>query len=135
MINYLYGALLLISLVLIYFANKQYNKTTKLISNGVKTTATVVSLITVSGSDGNTYKPVFEYTDKLNIKQIFKSEVSSNPPAYRIGEKIKIIYNPIDKSEVKTISYWGLYRWAIILLSIASPFLIIGGGYFLYSRN
>ena len=40
-----------------------------------------------------------------------------------------------DKGEFKMSSYWGLYRWTIILLTFAAPFLIIGGGYLLYTRT
>ncbi len=131
--NYLYGSFVILGFVLIFFAIKQYRKTIELLNSGVKTSAKVVNMITVSDSDGSTYKPVFEYYDHTKTKQTFTSEVSSSPPAYKIGEKVQIIYNPGDSDEVKTMSYWGLYRWTIILLSIASPLLIIGGGYFLFS--
>ncbi len=132
MINYVYGALIIAGAILIYFALKQYQKTKDLLNNGIKTTATVVDMITVTGDKGNTYKPVFEYRDQSNNLKTFEVEVSSNPPAYKIGEKQKIIYSPEESDLVKTVSYWGLYRWTIILLSIAMPLLIIGGGYFLY---
>ncbi|PCJ95343.1 MAG: hypothetical protein COA50_09035 [Flavobacteriaceae bacterium] len=134
MIEYLYGSLLLISLVLIYFAAKQYGITNELINTGIKTKATVIDLIEISGDDGYTYKPVFEFTDKTNTKIIFKSEVSSSPAPYKIGDKVTITYS-IHNDERKILSYWGLYRWTIILLSIASPLLIIGAGYFLYSKG
>ena len=130
--NYLYGAFLFISLILIYFANYYYLKTKKLVESGVKTTAKVVEMIPVSGDNGYTYKPVFEFYDKSGELQTFKSNVSSSPPAYTVDQKIKIIFNANDISEVKVVSYWGLYRATIILLTIAMPFLIIGAGYFLY---
>jgi len=134
MIQYLYIGMLLIALVLIFFAHKQYNITNNLISNGYKTKAKVIDLIRISSDDGYTYKPVFEYTNKANDTIIFKSEVSSSPAAYNVGDKVKIVYSK-DGDERKIISFWGLYRWTIILLSIASPLLIIGGGYILYSRG
>ncbi len=72
MIEYLYGGILLISIVLIYFAIKQYDITKKLIGSGVKTTAKVIDLIEISGDDGYTYKPVFETlterVPKLHLK-------------------------------------------------------------------
>ena len=45
---------------------------------------------------------------------------------------IKVIYNPLKVDNVKTISFWGLYRGSVILSMIAAPFLIIGGAYLLY---
>lgn len=134
MIEYLYSGMLLISLVLIYFAIKQYNNTKELVSTGIKTTAEVIDLIQISGDDGYTYKPVFEFTDRTNTKITFKSKISSSPPSYKIGDNVNIIYSK-DNDERKIVSFWGLYRWTIILLSIASPFFIIGGGYLLYSKG
>lgn len=131
---YLYGTLFTIGLVLTFFAYSQYQKTVKLQDIGRKTTAHVIRLITVQGDDGNTYKPVFEYLDRSKNTKTFVSDVSSSPPSYKIGDKVKIVYNPKEESDVKVISYWGLYRWTIILIAIASPLLIIGGGYLLYVR-
>jgi len=134
MIAYLYNGMLLISIVLIYFAIKQYNNTRELITTGIKTTAKVIDLIEISGDDGYTYKPVFEFTDRAGAKITFKSTVSSSPAPYKIGDNVTIIYDN-NGDEKKVVSFWGLYRWAIILFCIAAPLLIIGGGYFLYSRG
>lgn len=134
MIEYLYGGMLLISLVLIYFAIKQYNSTSKLVNTGIKTTAEVIDLIEIHGNKGYRYKPVFEFTDKTNTKITFKSNVSSNPSPYKIGDHVNIIYSK-ENNERKIVSFWGLYRWTIILLCIASPLLIIAGGYLLYSKG
>jgi len=134
MINYLYWSLFIGGLTLIYFAIKSYSTTNRLLENGIKTSAKVIDLIAISGDDGYTYKPVFEYTDKTNTKREFKSKISSSPAPYSIGEKVKIVYNPRNNKEVKVIGFWGLYRWTIILLSIASPLLIISGGYLLYTK-
>jgi hypothetical protein len=133
-IEYLYSGMLLTSLILMYFAYKQYIKTTELRQSGIKTTAKVIDLIEVSGDDGYTYKPVYEYTDRsLNIIT-FKSEISSKPAPYKIGDKVKIIYSK-DGEDRKVVSFWGLYRWVVILLAIASPLLIIGGGYIWYTMG
>lgn len=134
MITYLYAGMLLISLVLIYFANKNYYSTKSLIDKGVKTTATVVDLLEIRGDDSSTYKPVFKYTNLAGTEQTFKSQVSSRPAPYKIGDHIQILYSK-DGAKVKIISFWGLYRSTIILLAIASPLLIIGGGYFMYTNG
>lgn len=134
MIQYLYWGLLAGGMASLYFAMKSYNNTRDLLSTGIKTTAIVVEMITVSDSDGSTYKPVFEFTDRSKGVRRYESSVSSSPPAYKVGEKVKIVYDQSDDDEVKTISFWGLYRWSIVLLCIASPLLIIGGGYLLYMQ-
>jgi len=135
MINYLYGILLIVAFALICFALFQYTETSKLLTEGFKTSATVIEFIEESGDDGNTFKPVFEYFDRNNYKHIFKGEVSSNPPAYKLNEKVTIVYNPKEIDVQKVVSYWGLYRSVIIPLSIASPLLIISCGFFLYNTK
>ncbi|MBW1296711.1 DUF3592 domain-containing protein [Aquimarina litoralis] len=130
----IYIGMLIIALILIYFAIKNYNTTKNLITNGVKTQATVIDLIKVKSDDGYNYKPVFEYNDKAKNIFTFKSEISSSPAPYAIGDNVSIIYSTDNKNR-KIVSFWGLYRWTLILLSIASPLLIIGGGYLLYTRG
>tara|TARA_R110002167_G_scaffold35569_10_gene113561 strand:+ start:2671 stop:3078 length:408 start_codon:yes stop_codon:yes gene_type:complete len=135
MINYLYWALFIGGMTMLFFAYRSYNNTQKLLDTGIKTTAKVIELITVNDSDGDTYKPVFEFTDQGHNLRVFRSSVSSNPPSYRVGDLVKIVYDPLRQEDVKTITYWGLYRTTIILLSLASPLLIIGGGYLMYTRG
>ncbi len=134
MIDYVYVVMFLISLVLIYFALKQFSNTKTLLNMGIRTTARVVALIEISGEDTNTYKPVFQFTDNTNTEITFESKISSRPAPYKIDNIVNIIYNK-DTDERRVVSFWGLYRWSIILLSIAMPLLIIGGGYLLYSKG
>lgn len=127
-----YSFLFLIGSGLFYGAYSSFQKTKSLLAKGVTTTATVISFETSQGKNGNMYKPSFEFTDKFLNKRTFKSGIASSPPAYEIGEKVQIIYNPKSDKEVKTISFWGLYRGSVILAMVAAPFLIIGGSYILY---
>lgn len=126
--------MLITAIVLVYFAIKQYYNSKELIATGIKTKAKVIDLIQISGDDGYTYKPVFEYTDRSNNLITFKSEISSSPAPYNVGDIVTIVYDT-NNEDRKIVSFWGLYRWTIILLAIASPLLIIGGGYLLYARG
>ncbi len=134
MIEYLYTGMLITAIVLVYFAIKQYYNSKELIATGIKTKAKVIDLIQISGDDGYTYKPVFEYTDRSNNLITFKSEISSSPAPYNVGDIVTIVYDT-NNEDRKIVSFWGLYRWTIILLAIASPLLIIGGGFLLYTRG
>lgn len=127
-----YLILFLLGSFLAYSAFTQYQKTQNLLHKGIKTTATVAKFYTHQ-SDGSTmYKPVFEFIDRSQTERTFESSISSSPPAYKIGDKVKIIYDAASPEKAKTISFWGLYHWSIILLMVASPLLVIGGSYLLY---
>ncbi|SHG55851.1 DUF3592 domain-containing protein [Flagellimonas flava] len=128
----LYGSFLFLGLVLAYIAFQHYQKTQKLLLDGVRATATVSQLLTNQDSDGNTYTPVFEFKDRTNTLQTYRSPISSSPPAYKVGDKVKIVYDRKDSGNVKTVSFWGLYRVSVILMMVASPLLVIGASYLLY---
>ncbi len=134
MIGYLYGGMLLLSMVLIFSAVKQYSNTKALLSTGTPTVATVIDMIEVRSSDGYTYKPVYEYVDGVGAKVVFESSISAKPAPHDIGDQVDIICSQ-NGDDRKIVSFWGLYRWPVILLSLASPLLIIGGGYLLYIRG
>lgn len=131
MIVYLYWALALIGLILLYFSYTQYNKTTRLLGTGTTTKATVIEHIRVHDSDGDTFRARFEYQDKQSAIYFFETDYSSRPAPYTIGQDLEIVYN-VDHTKRAVVSFWGLYRWSIILLCIALPFLVIGLGYILY---
>jgi len=135
MINYLYGILLIAALVLICFAMIDYNKTAKLLGEGIKAEGRVIELIEVHDGDGYTYKPVFEYYDRDNIRREYRPNFSSSPSPYEVNDIVEVVYNPKALFEHKIVSYWGLYRMVIILLSIASPLLVISCGFFLYNTK
>lgn len=133
MIAYLYYTLVALAFLCMYFAAVQFNKSVKILNEGTRTTAKVIDLLASRSDDGYTYKPVFEYVEHGQTIA-FESSVSSNPPAYEIGEHVEIVYIA-GTNHRKVIGYWSLYRWTIILLSLAAPMLIIGIGYILYQTS
>ena len=131
MLQILYTVLLIIGLVLCFYAYQQFKKTQSLLSEGMRVEATVVRLVEVK-SKSTTYKPVFAFYDLANNKREFVSPISSRPSPYKVGEIVELMYDPHNESNIKIIGFWGLYRWTIILLAIAAPLIVIGGGYTLY---
>lgn len=130
-----YSFLLLIGASLSYLAYSQYLQSQRLLTKGIRTTATVIDFIETQSENNTMYKPVFEFLDRSQVKHTYISSISSYPAPYKIGERIKITYDPKNIENVKTISFWGLYRWSVICFMIAAPFLILGGSYLLYSRG
>ena len=129
----IYTGFFLLSLVLIYFAYKQYANTQDLLLMGKKAKGRVIEMIRTSSDDGYTYTPIFEYMANGEIKT-FKSTISSSPPAYATGDIVPIVFEGND-GEVKIVSLWGLYRWSVILLMLASPIFILCGAYLLYTKS
>ncbi|WP_419213045.1 DUF3592 domain-containing protein [Maribacter sp. X9] len=127
-----YSVLFFIGVGLAYGAYSEFSTTRNLLAKGIKTFAIVKDFNVSSGDNGPMYAPIFEFKDRSQNIQVFESGIDSSPPAYKIGDKVKIIYNPLNVENVKTISFWGLYRGSVILSMIAAPLLIIGFSYLLY---
>jgi hypothetical protein len=101
------------------------------INKGGRAKATVTELEKMTDSDGTTYKPVFKFKTSLNQEIIYRHNISSSPPEWKVGDETTILYDSDDPQKVKLLSYFGLFRWTIILMAIAMPLIVIGGGYYI----
>jgi hypothetical protein len=128
----IHALLLLVGLVLMSIAYWQFQQTMKLLKNGEIAKARVLELVAVRDSDGTSYRPLFRFTTKTNQVKHFEYDVSSSPPAWEVGEEADVIYNPDHPEQAKLMGYWGLFIGAIVLIAVAAPFIIVGGGYFVY---
>jgi hypothetical protein len=128
----IHALLLLVGLVLMSIAYWQFQQTMKLLKNGEIAKARVLELVAVRDSDGTSYRPLFRFTTKTNQVKQFEYDVSSSPPAWEVGEEADVIYNPDHPEQAKLMGYWGLFIGAIVLIAVAAPFIIVGGGYFVY---
>ena len=109
------------------------SKSVRFVKSGIQTKGTVVEMIVHEDSDGDTYSPVFEFTDIHNNMIRYSYNGSSAPPAWKLGDEATLVYNPDNTSEVKIFTYYGLYGIAVTLMAIAMPLLTIGGGYIIYT--
>lgn len=134
MTDSIHGIILLVGFLLLGFGIWQFGVSKKFQKEGIKTTATIIENIPQKGRKGTTYTPVMTY-EIYGHKYTYTSSVSSKPPAYYIGEEITIMYDKQDPENVKIYGYYGMFRNSMILFSLATPALIICGGYFLYKYN
>ncbi len=129
-----YSVLFSLGLLFLGFSMYQFNKTKTLLATGTKTEATVIELTRKRDSEGDiSYSPVFEYYTSPENSRIFNSPASTSTPTYQVGDQAQLVFNPDDFSEVRIVSYWGLYVWTIVLAILASISIIIGGGFLLYT--
>jgi hypothetical protein len=128
----IHSLVLLAGLVCLYIAWLQFQETRRLLSTGIITTATVVENRPEKVKQNTMYRARFQYTNRDHQPVQFNGEVLTSPPAWSIGETTLVVYRPEDSGSVRIISYWNLYRVVILLTAAATPFLVIGLGYFLY---
>ncbi|SCY15364.1 Protein of unknown function [Flavobacterium anhuiense] len=122
-----------LGLVFLLSAIFSFRNTMLFLKNGNKATATVIGLHRYE-SDGEVFAPIFTFQTKDNRLVTYELAEGTDPPAWKIGETATVIYNPSDPSEVSLYSYFRVFIWTLVLLSIALPLLVIGGGYFIAVR-
>lgn len=102
------------------------------LKNTERAVATVIELERVSGSKGSsTYRPVFKFKTFSNEEITFKSLGSSNPSPWNVGDETPVAYPADNPSKAKTLTYFGIFGWSIILMAIGLPLIVIGGGFYL----
>ena len=94
----------------------------RLQNEGVTTTGTVVRLEESNSSEGGccVYSPVVEFSANGQTHS-FEGGNASDPPAYKVGEVVNVIYDPADPGTAQ-INKWT-ERWLFPILII--PAMIV----------
>ncbi len=88
--------------------------TVRFVSDAKRADGVVIDLVWhSSGKGGSTAAPVVQYEVDGKPYQ-FKSRTSSKPPAYDIGEKVVVLYDPETPSEARLDGFWELYMLPLI---------------------
>jgi hypothetical protein len=119
----LVGTGLLVGAALLAISTRSFIATAKPASG------TVIEMIAVRDNDGSvTYKPVVEFTTMDGATHSFASNTSSNPPSYRVGEGVEVLYAPDDPNDARIRGFGSLWLAPIILAGIGTVFASIGFG-------
>jgi hypothetical protein len=79
---------------------------------GVRAPGEVIRLKEESSSGHYNYFPVVRFRAANSMTIQFKDEVGSNPPSYRVGDKVTVLYLP-DHLSTAIIDRGVLWNWAI----------------------
>ena len=120
-------------IVLFVAALLSFRNTLSFLKKAERSTATVTSL-RVYDSDGEVFSPLFTFRTRNNVEYTYELPEGTNPSAWSVGETETVIYDPDDPSSVELYTYFRIFAWPLILISIALPLLVIGGGYFIAAQ-
>lgn len=114
--------LMLIGFILAY-------RTTQFKKSAIMVPGTVVELIEkVSHSDEGTsivYVPRVAFRTAEGQESVFISDTGSNPPGFRPGETVEVMYRPGDPYDARINTFWQLYLAPVICIGIGSVFFLI----------
>ena len=110
-----------------------WSSTNAFLQTATKAQGEVVNVVRErsSDSDGRTsysYYPEIKFRTSTNEEVIFKSSSGSNPPSYRTGESVEVLYDPQNPPNASINSFMSLWLGTIILSVIGLVFAAIGFG-------
>ncbi len=83
-------------------------------------------------SDSLSYKPVVSFVDEKGDPFEFESSVSSNPPRYRKGQTVVILYDPENPQTAYIDDFVSRWMTPLIMAVMSLIFGGVGGGMMLY---
>jgi hypothetical protein len=115
----------------------QAREMARLQSSGLRAPGEVVRLKSESGSGSNnrsSYYPIVRYRTDKNVTVEFKDNLGSNPPIYRPGDKVTVLYLADTPRQDVIIDRGAFWNWAIpgFILFFAAA---LGGILVLLLRN
>ena len=126
-----YSITLAVGVTLLIISLLTLKKSLAFLRSSNRAIATVIELERISDSDGTSYKPVFKFKAATGQEVIYKQSSSSNPPGWEVGEEATIAYDANNPNEARLLTYFGAFSWTIVLMALAMPMLVVGGGYYL----
>lgn len=113
------GILALAGAASIFLSTKNFRQ------NAAVTHGKVIDMIAKRDRSSTTYAPVVTYRDGNGVSHTYISNVSSNPPAYAIGEGVNVFYNKNNPEDVQ-LDGDGAYIGTIILGVLGLIFTVVG---------
>ena len=127
----LYNILLSIGIITFLISAFILKKSLSFLKESDRAVGKVIEIQKVDGTDGVTYKPIFKFTTRLNQEIIYEYPFSSSPSTWNLTDEATLAYDPNNPDKVKILTYFGAFGWSVILMAIAMPLIVIGGGYHL----
>ncbi len=96
----------------------------RLTQNGGKADGTVVDLEAHNSDDGTSYSPIVEFiVDGTSYRMT--STNSSEPPAYHIGQAVRVVYDRDNPNVARIDNFWELWLLPLIFIPLALLFAVI----------
>ena len=87
----------------------------RLTTQGQSVEGTVVKMISSEDEDGVTFAPVVEYDANGNTYS-YESSNYSNPPAYHVGQQVKMIYDGEHPDQARISNFVELWLAPLLLI-------------------
>jgi Protein of unknown function (DUF3592) len=107
-------AALLAGLSLLGLALYLYRRQRSFLRRAREATGVVVALSHSPGEGGTLKHPVVEFTTAEGELVEFESPVGQSPPAYRVGQRVLVLYDPARPKSAAIRSFVPLWQWCLV---------------------
>ncbi len=117
-----------LGLLLLLGAAWSVSSTRAWIAHSVEVPGSVIEMLRVRDMDntGYLFAPVVRFKTVEGKSVEFESSFRSNPPAYRTGQSVSVLYDPDEPRSAAIRGFFSLWLMPLILGFIGSIFLIVG---------
>jgi hypothetical protein len=129
-LKYLGGLFALIGLGLLLGACWSYDSTRRFVAGAATATGSVTELVRREGrerGDSPTYAPTVRFRTARGQPVEFVGTPISNPPAYAIGDQVRVLYDAARPERASLDGFFSLWGVALILGGIGALFTAVGG--------
>lgn len=130
--------LLLVAVVLIGLGVKDVVTTRRFLAGTSAADGVVVKVddVTTSHKDGTTsrYYPVVRFVTGSGQVVQYRDHLGENSPAYRVGDPVRVLYDPANPQRARLDTWASLWLEAMILLMIGVPLLFVSAVILLFAR-
>ncbi|MGN8077925.1 DUF3592 domain-containing protein [Variovorax sp. 22077] len=118
-----------VALVLCAVAWLLHHNTASFIASASRTQGEVMRLLYVESSErhesGGTWKPLVRFRAPSGEIIEFAPSSSSSPPAYKVGEKVDVFFDPNDPQDAMLDGFFSLWGGALITGGLGLVFLLV----------
>lgn len=128
--NIILGVFLVVGLATLVGSFFSFQATRDFLAEAERTSGVVVSLERKESrdSEGNrrvNYFPVVRFEVPSGASHQFQSNSGSNPPAYREGDRVDVLYHPDRITDARIDGFMSLWGMAVVLFGVG---LVFSGG-------
>jgi|GEM_PF-1895121 len=96
------------------------------LARAVETEAQVARLVEHRGDNGLLYTPVFVFSTPQGAAVEVLHTASANPPAWRPGQRLQLLYDPLDPMRASPASWLSVWLMVIIFGGVGFVMLLVG---------
>lgn len=104
-----------------------YIRTVSFINSAQEVVGTVIRLESSrSSKGGTTYAPVFQFRTIEGQMIEVRDNMSSNPPMFREGQSVEVLYDPENPQKARIKKWFSLYYLPLFLAGMGLIFSCVG---------